>query len=149
MAQTMIPLVSSGTKGPLGAAHLPRLWLKLTLAARGELPEDYDQCGKGFDQMTLTALGLDRQRTIEYVERNHPSYIEFERWVLEQNGGHIDEDRIRKHNDAIANYNHSPEVAQSMRSACGIDAGHINDAVTLNTMDDLDAFHRRLAPTAT
>jgi hypothetical protein len=142
----MIPLVSSSTKGPLGASHLPRLWLKLTLAARGELPEDYDECGKGFDQMTLTALGLDRQKTIDYVERNHPSYMQFERWVVEQNGGHIDEERIRKHNEAIAGYNHSPEQAKSMRDDCGIEAGYINDAVTLNTMEDLNAFHRSLMP---
>jgi hypothetical protein len=35
--QTVVPLVSSGTAGPLGAIHLPRLWLKLSLAARGAL----------------------------------------------------------------------------------------------------------------
>ncbi len=45
----VIPLVSSGTAGPLGAIHLPRLWAKLTLHNAGLLPEDYDSCGDGFD----------------------------------------------------------------------------------------------------
>ncbi len=57
----VVPAISSGTAGPLGAIHLPRLWEKLTLAAAGLLPNDYDECGAGFDQMTLDALKLDKQ----------------------------------------------------------------------------------------
>ena len=52
----IVPLVSSGTAGPLGVVHLPRLWLKLSLAAAGALPEGYDECGEGFDAMTLNTL---------------------------------------------------------------------------------------------
>ncbi len=32
-----VPLISSGVAGPLGALHLPRLWLKANLKAAGEL----------------------------------------------------------------------------------------------------------------
>src|SRR5579871_7049970 len=78
--QTIVPLVSSGTAGPLGAIHLPRLWLKLSLASIGALPEGYDECGSGFDAMTLSALGLDRQKTIDFVRTEKPSYMEFEAW---------------------------------------------------------------------
>ena len=80
--KTTVPLVSSGTAGPLGAIHLPRLWLKLSLAAVGALPEDYDECGSGFDGMTLSALGLDRQKTIDFVRQSRPTYMEFEEWVV-------------------------------------------------------------------
>lgn len=139
-----VPLVSSSTKGPLGAVHLPRLWLKLSLAAHGQLPGDYDECGKGFDQMTLDALGLDRQKTIDYIRGNHPSYMEFEHWVVQQNGGNIDPARIERHNAAVHGYNHSDEVASTMRSATGIKAGHVKDAVTLNTIDDLEAYHKAM-----
>lgn len=139
-----VPLVSSGTKGPLGAAHLPRLWLKLSLAAHGQLPGDYDECGKGFDQMTLDALGLDRQKTIDYVRSNHPSYMEFEHWVVEQNGGKIDPARIEKHNAAIHGYHHSDELGSEMRKSSGIKHEHVKDAVTLNTVEDLDAFHKQI-----
>ena len=139
-----VPLVSSGTKGPLGAAHLPRLWLKLSLAAHGQLPGDYDECGQGFDQMTLDALGLDRQKTIDFVRSNHPSYMEFEHWVVEQNGGKIDAARIEKHNAAIHGYHHSDELGTEMRKSSGIKHEHVKDAVTLNTVEDLDTFHKQM-----
>jgi len=28
---TFVPLISSGTVGPLGVLHLPRMWLKVSL----------------------------------------------------------------------------------------------------------------------
>lgn len=141
---TIVPLISSDSAGPLGAAHLPRLWAKLTLAAANMLPEGYDECGKGFDQMTLTALNLDRQKTIEYVRANKPTYMQFEQWVMAQNGGSISPEAIRKHNEAIKAYCHSDELAAGMRSASGIADASISDAVTLNKIEDLDEFHHQV-----
>src|ERR1700719_2328962 len=107
---TTVPLVSSSSTGPLGVVHLPRLWLKLSLAAHGQLPEGYDECGQGFDQMTLNALGLDRQKTLDFVRQNHPSYTKFEEWILAQNGGSLNAENIRKHNEAVLGYNHVDEL---------------------------------------
>ncbi len=143
--QNVVPLISSDTAGPLGAIHLPRLWTKLTLAAAGVLPDTYDECGAGFDQMTLNALGLDRQKTIDFVRNNRPKYIAFEEWVLAQNGGSIAADRIKKHNEAIRGYNHADDLAGRMRSASGIKNAAIKDAVTLNTIEDLDDVHAQVA----
>jgi hypothetical protein len=140
----VIPLVSSSTRGPLGAMHLPRLWLKLSLAAHGQLPPDYDECGKGFDQMTLDGLGLDRQKTIDYVRQNHPGYMQFEQWVVEQNGGSIDPEQVRKHNEAIQGYCHGEDLGKEMRASSGIGNENVKDAVTLNTIEDLDAFHKQM-----
>lgn len=137
----VIPLISSGTKGPLGALHLPRLWTKLTLGNAGALEDGYDFCGSGFDQMTLNGLSLDRQRTIDYVKNQKPTYIQFEEWVIAQNGGSISPDKLKAHNDAITNYNHSDELAAQMRQASGVKNSAIKDAVTLNTLEDLDALH--------
>ncbi|HTZ55785.1 MAG TPA: DUF5069 domain-containing protein [Candidatus Acidoferrum sp.] len=142
--QNVVPLISSDTAGPLGAIHLPRLWTKLTLAAAGVLPDSYDECGAGFDQMTLSALGLDRQKTIDFVKSNHPKYMAFEEWVIAQNGGSISPDRIKKHNDAIRGYNHSDELAARMRAASGIKNASVKDAVTLNTIEDLDDVHAQV-----
>jgi hypothetical protein len=142
--QHVVPLISSDTAGPLGAIHLPRLWTKLTLAAAGLLPEGYDECGKGFDQMTLNALGLDREKTMDFIKRNRPKYIAFEEWVLEQNGGSISLERIKKHNDAIRAYDHADDLAAKMREASGIKDGTIADAVTLNTIEDLDDVHAQV-----
>src|SRR6185295_7355837 len=38
---THVPLISSGVAGPLGVLHLPRLWLKVSLEARGKLANGY------------------------------------------------------------------------------------------------------------
>jgi hypothetical protein len=108
------------------------------------LPEDYDLCGSGFDQMTLDGLGLDKQRTIEYVRANKPTYMQFERWVLEQNGGSIPREKIAKHNAAIRGYNHGAELAGKMRQASGIGDAGVCDAVTLNTIEDLDALYAQV-----
>ena len=140
--QTVVPLVSSGTAGPLGAIHLPRLWLKLSLAARGALPEGYDECGTGFDAMTLSALGLDRQKTIDLVRQRRPTYMEFEEWVVAN--GKADKDAVDRHNAAIRGYNHADELAQKMRASSKIKNASIKDAVTLNTIEDLDEIHHQM-----
>jgi hypothetical protein len=142
--QRIVPLISSDCAGPLGAIHLPRLWSKLMIAAAGKLPEGYDECGPGFDQMTLNGLNLDRQKTMDYVRNNKPTYMQFEQWVIQQNGGDISPDTIRKHNDAIRAYCHKEELASSMRSASGIGDRTISDAVTLNKCEDFDELHRQL-----
>jgi hypothetical protein len=137
----VIPLISSDTAGPLGAIHLPRLWAKLTLHNAGMLPDDYDSCGAGFDQMTIDGLGLDRQRVIDFVRTRKPSYVEFETWVLTENGGAIAPEKIRAHNAALRAYHHGDELAAGMRKASGVKSDAIKDAVTLNTLEDLDRLH--------
>ncbi len=135
----IIPLISSGTAGPLGALHLPRLWTKLTLAAAGLLAEGYDECGPGFDQMTLNALGLKRDEVITYVRTRKPTYVEFEEWVAQK--GKTDPETIRKHNAAITGYNHADDKAAHMRHELGLKK-EIKDAVTLNTLEDLHELHQ-------
>jgi hypothetical protein len=138
----VVPLVSSGTAGPLGAIHLPRLWLKLSLASIGALPEGYDECGSGFDAMTLSALGVDRQKTIDFIRQNRPTYMEFEEWVVAN--GKTDKTTIERHNAAVRGYNHSDELGHKMRQSSKIKNASVKDAVSLNTVEDLDEIHRQL-----
>ena len=142
-----VPLVSSGTAGPLGAIHLPRLWTKLSLHAHGALADGYDFCGTGFDQMTLDALGLDREKTIAFINEKHPTYMQFERYVVEQNGGSVSKEKIEAHNAAIRGYNHADDLGSSMREASGNAHEHVKDAVTLNNIEDLDGLHKQLEAT--
>ena len=137
----IVPLVSSGTAGPLGAIHVPRLWLKLSLASIGALPDGYDECGAGFDAMTLSALGLDRKKTIDFVRGNRPSYMEFEKWIVAN--GNTDKATIERHNAAIRAYNHGDDLAKSMRGSSKIDDASVKDAVTLNTVEDLDEIYHQ------
>ena len=80
----MVPLIGSSQAGPLGAIHLPRLWSKVLMSAKGVLDAEYDECGTGFDQMVLDGLGLDREQTLNYLKTDLPTYPQFEQWVLKQ-----------------------------------------------------------------
>src|SRR5207245_6208387 len=81
MADTYVPMISSGTAGPLGVVHLPRLWQKVSLEACGKLAAGYPAIGKGFDAMTCAALGLDEQAVKDYIKQSKPTYPQFEAWV--------------------------------------------------------------------
>ncbi|MBV8245848.1 MAG: DUF5069 domain-containing protein [Candidatus Eremiobacteraeota bacterium] len=147
MAQTVtkiVPTISTKTSGTSGIVHLPRLWQKLLLFQAGLLPEDYDACGDGFDAMTLNAFGIKKQEAIDFISGHKPSYVEFENWVIEKNGGKLDSDKVRKHNEAILAYNHSDDTAAAMRASSGLKDHSIKDAATLNTHDDFDEFHRHI-----
>ncbi|HEV3154445.1 MAG TPA: hypothetical protein VGZ02_11625 [Candidatus Baltobacteraceae bacterium] len=145
--EKIVPTISSDTAGPLGAIHLPRLWAKLTLAAHGRLAEGYDECGPGFDAMTINNLNLVKDRVVQFVREHKPTYMQFEKWVVDQNGGKIDPDTIKKHNEAVRAYCHADDLAGTMRTSSGIPHDQIKDAVTLNTVEDLDELHRQATST--
>ena len=142
--EKVVPLISSDTAGPLGALHLPRLWAKLMLAAHNRLPSGYDECGTGFDQMTINNLNLDKMKLVDFVRTNRPKYMELEQWVIDQNGGKISPETIQKHNDAIRSYEHADDLAAEMRKSAGISNADLKDAVTLNKVEDLDELHRQV-----
>ncbi len=141
----IIPLISSGTAGPLGVLHLPRLWQKASLGAVGKLHLDYPSCGQGYDQMVLSGLGLDKAAFESFIAENKPTYPQLEAWVLEQSGGALDAAAVATLNAAITGYNHSDNVRTSILGACGIpDEGKILDAINLNNLDDWQSFHKEV-----
>lgn len=140
-----IPMISSGTAGPLGVLHLPRLWLKASLGAAGKLHADYPSCGQGYDQMVLDALGLDKIAFESFIAESKPTYPECEAWILAQSGGSLDAAAVAKLNAAITGYNHADDVRASILSANGIaDEGKILDAINLNNLDDWQSFHKEV-----
>src|SRR5256885_16506489 len=80
MSDTYVPLISSGVAGPLGVVHLPRLWQKVSLEENGKLARGYPGVGKGFDAMTLAALGLEEQAVRDYIRKNNPHYPQVGTW---------------------------------------------------------------------
>ncbi len=138
----IIPLISSGVAGPLGALHLPRLWLKSSLEATGKLHADYPGCGQGYDQMTLDALGLDKDAFLAFIKESRPSYAQLEAWVKAQPGAKIDADSIAAHNAAILGYNHGDDTRKGILDAAGIpdDGSCKPGAVDLNNVDDWTTF---------
>ena len=146
MDNSIIPLISSDVAGPVGAIHLPRLWQKLLLSAKGRLAEDYAECGTGFDQMTIDGLKLNRDAVVTYVKTHLPTYPQFEQWVIQQRGGHLPESEVEASNKAIRAYLHGDEDVKEILEAAGVpNTGKIRDAVTLNNLDDWTAFHKQLA----
>ncbi|MCY3763109.1 MAG: DUF5069 domain-containing protein [Gemmatimonadetes bacterium] len=141
----MIPTISSGVAGPLGAIHLPRLWSKVLLSAHGQLEEGYDECGMGFDQMVLDGLKVDRDAAVAFIKDNNATYPQFEQWVVDQRGGSIPASEIEASNAAIAGYDHDDDTRGGILSAAGIgDDGSIKDAVNLNNLDDWTELHSSL-----
>ncbi len=137
-----IPFIPSSAKGPLGAAHVPRLWTKLTLGNAGMLAEGWDYCGQGFDEMTIGNLGLNRDKVIEFVKTNKPTYVKFEEWIVAN--GKTDAESIRKHNESIFGYNHGDDTVKGIRGTTGLKQESVKDAVTLNMLDDLNELHSQV-----
>src|ERR1700743_2821639 len=135
---TIVPLISSGVAGPLGVLHLPRFWLKVSLECRGKLAAGYPGCGKGYDQMVLDAININKDAAIDFIKNSRPTYPQFEAWVKKQPGVKLDNASVDKINDAIRGYIHDDGTRKSILSANSLpdDAGAFKDAVNLNNLDD-------------
>lgn len=143
MSNTYVPMISSGTAGPLGVLHLPRLWQKVSLESQGKLAAGYPGMGQGYDAMTCAALGLDEQAVQDYIKQDKPTYPQFEAWV-KVNAKSLNKEAIERHNAAICGYIHKDETRRSILGANGIpdDADAPKDAVNLNNLDDWYEFHQ-------
>src|ERR1700704_5510146 len=143
MANTYVPMISSGTAGPLGVLHLPRMWQKVSLEAQDKLAAGYPGIGRGYDAMTCAALGLDEQAVKDYIKKNKPTYPEFEAWV-KQNAKSLDRQSIDKQHAAVRGYNHDDDTRKKILGNCSIadDSGAPKDAVNLNNLDDWYEFHQ-------
>ena len=138
----IVPMISSGIAGPLGVLHLPRLWQKTSLEAAGKLHADYPGCGKGYDQMVLDGLGLDREEFLNYIKNSKPTYIQLESWILAKKGGSLDLAAVKTLNEAIKGYNHDDGTRKGILDSSGRpDDGSIKDAVNLNNLDDWQTFY--------
>jgi len=140
MSHQIVPTISSGTAGPLGVLHLPRLWQKMSLGAVGKLADGYKNCGPGYDMMLLDAFGVDRDALVEFVATKKPGYVEFEKFFAE-NATKLNADSISGFNAAVLGYQHKDEVRQSILASLGLPDGKPTDAVNLNNLEDWQAFH--------
>ena len=132
----IVPLISSGTAGPLGVLHLPRLWQKVSLEAAGKIADGYPGIGAGYDSMVIDALGLNAEAVLSFIPDSKPTYPQFEGWVKSQDGVKLDESTISSLNDSITGYIHDDATRQSILSANGLADGDPRDAINLNNLDD-------------
>ena len=144
MSDKYVPLISSGTTGPLGVLHLPRLWLKVSLEAQGKIAAGYPGIGQGYDMMVIDALGLKADAVRAYITGSRPTYPQFEAWIKQQPGVKLDRATIYKLNVAIMGYIHEEATRKGILTASGLpDDGSVNPgAVDLNNLDDWQEFHQ-------
>lgn len=140
----IVPLISSGVTGPLGVLHLPRMWLKVSLEARGKIASGYPGIGKGYDMMVCTALGLNPDTVKKFIADSRPTYPQFEAWIKKQPGVKLDKATIHKLNVAIQGYIHDDATRKGILGASGLadDGSVLPDAVNLNNLDDWYEFHQ-------
>jgi hypothetical protein len=141
--EKIVPAISSSVHGPLGACHLPRLWLKIVLHAVGRLPDGYRHGEGGFDGMTIENLGLDAQSFVDYLETERPSYLACEAWVR-AHATKLDADSLAAHNRMILEREKPDEMAQRAREEIGEGAPLTRLSITLNDLDDWTLLHRAI-----
>lgn len=146
MSTTYVPMIPCSVAGPLGVVHLPRLWLKVSLEARGKLAPGYPGIGKGFDQMVISGLGLNADAVRKFITEKKPTYSEFETWVKGQPGVKLDRSSVYKLNQSILGYHHDDETRHGILKHAGHpDNGTaLGAAVELNALDDWAAFHHEV-----
>jgi hypothetical protein len=84
----------------VGVPQLERLWSRIVAQRAGETTGAEHGAEWSTDTTVLRGLGLGLHETIAYLYQM-PSFDEFERWVLERNGGAIDERVVARINAAV------------------------------------------------
>ena len=143
---THVPMISTRTVGPLGVAHLPRLWLKMRLAAKGKLAEGYRAGEGGFDGLLLTALGIESAAAIAFIEASQPSYLEFEDWVkANANAASLTSDAISQFNDRILSFPKPEPGLTEMLDDLSLPASdRVWLGTDINDLDDWNGMHLAL-----
>lgn len=139
----IVPAVSSSTAGPLGIAHLPRLWLKILLHACGALPEGYRYGTGGFDEALCDTLRIDRDAFVAYIATEKPEYLALEAWVAAY-ARDLSPRTIAAWNRRVLAANLPDHLAVERRSRFGIADDNVAAAVLLNDLDDWSAIHADL-----
>jgi len=138
----IVPLIGLTVKGPLGVAHMPRLWLKGVLAAAGVLPDEYVSGYVGMNHVVIDGLGLDPAATLAYLA-GRPSYPAFEAWVREH-AAQLDPDSIAAVNQRVLTHPKAAEGAAEVRARVGVTDPSVRGSALLNALDDWTSLHADL-----
>jgi hypothetical protein len=79
--------------------------------------------------VVLYGLGLALEETLHYLGTGRPTYDEFERWILERNGGSVDAARLDRIDAATRGRPYGERVAEELR--------RIEDSAPVLTREDL------------
>jgi hypothetical protein len=141
--EPIIPAISSGTPGPSGVLHLPRLWMKALLAGIGALPEGWNSAC-GFDQLVADVVGFDCAAACAYVRTELPTYMQFEAWLRANAAQQPDEETVYDWNKQLRGYQKSEEKAAKEREEAGAPELTHREAIILNDMVDWKYLHEQV-----
>ena len=82
-------------------SHLHRFWAQQTASARGE-PDTEQPKDWVADNTLLAGLRVGLRETYDYILNSRPVFAEFERWIIEKNGGAICAGRLERLHAALA-----------------------------------------------
>jgi hypothetical protein len=139
--EMIVPLAASTVRGPLGVAHLPRLWLKAILGRAGLLPGGYLTGYAGTDRDVIDGIALDAAATFAFLA-TLPTYQQFEVWVR-ANARQLDPASIAATNATVVDRLRKPERAAASRAELGIADSGIRSTALLNALDDWASVHAR------
>ena len=139
MPAKIVPLTGAEVRGPLGIAHLPRMWVKASLDAVDLLADEYVSGDWGFDKMLCEALGLDQSTTLAYLA-TLPSYLAYESFVS-ATATNLDAASVAAWNEKVRTYSKPPEKAAAARAYVGLDDDSIDESAMLNLLDDLQTVY--------
>lgn len=147
--QEIIPLISSGTEGPLGLKHLPRLWAKTLLSAHKRLPTGYKDVKPGFDFMILEGLGIDPEKVHDYIFSAKPSYLQFENWLCAQPETDSSPENIDRINKIVTDRKKAPSSREKMLKANNLPLDSpIDSSIMMNNLDDWRELYLSLGSTS-
>ncbi len=144
--EKIVPLTGLRVRGPLGVAHLPRLWLKCVLGAAGALPEGYTTTHVGTNASVVDGIGLDPEATYAYLTGG-PAYAAFEDWVR-AHATKLDIESIALVNTRVEAHQKPAANAAEVRARTGVTDASIGGAALLNELDDWATLHAALAANA-
>lgn len=142
----LVPAISSSLSGPLGALHLPRLWIKRRAHAAGRLADGYRIGAKGFDAKVAEILGFDYDVLAAYIDAEAPSYLETEAW-LRKHAKTLNADTIAALNKHVLATKLPEQYAPGMRARLGLPDSYVL-SIPINDLDDWLELHEALKAVA-
>jgi hypothetical protein len=117
LAEPSIALASPDDVGTLGIGQLKRYWSRTMLTRHGR-PVRVGKAERHRDYLVIHASGLGLEQTAQYLEREAPTFEQFERWIAATTGG-VEPVRVARINAALAGARYPDEIGSWL---AGIDA---------------------------
>lgn len=112
-----IELENSTAAGELGVLHLKRLWSRCMRDRSGISNGDSHADEWALDNIIYHGLGLPIEDTLQFLYGHAPSFAEFENWILERNGGALNDALVENINSTVGRMVSGGRATESDHSA--------------------------------